>query len=132
MELTRPYKGKRYQTTLQKEDLKNALGKDFKNLGNLDYISGWFFKASELTKDKRYRFAFVTTSSICEGQQVSILWPKILKNGNRISFAYRPFKWKNLAKSNSAVTVVIIGIDNNLSSEARLYEEDLNGPISND
>ena len=125
-----PYKGKRYQTTLQKEDLKNALGKDFKNFGNLDYISGWFFKASELTKDKRYRCAFVTTSSICEGQQVSILWPKILKNGNRISFAYRPFKWKNLAKSNSAVTVVIIGIDNNLSSEALLYEEDLNGQIS--
>ena len=80
-------------------------------LKKLDYISGWFYKATHLIYGKNAQYAFVTTNSINQGEQVSILWSVLLQYG-QISFAYQSFKWNNSAAHNAGVTVTIIGFSN--------------------
>jgi hypothetical protein len=65
--------------------------------------------------------AFVTTSSICEGLQVSVLWPHILRDGAELKFAHRPFSWANLAAHNAGVTVVIVGLSRARYAQKQLY-----------
>ncbi len=99
-----PYKGSRNQTSDQKEDLKNIFKTKYKSL---DYVSGWFLKASQfIEKFPSTACAFVSTNSITQGEQVALLWPKILKNILEISFAHTSFQWKNSAKDPAAVIVV--------------------------
>ena len=125
-----PYKGTRYQTGEQKKELQDALGRDFPNGASLDYIAGWIFKSAELCRLKNFRCALVSTSSICEGQQASILWPRVFEGGNRIFFAHRPFAWKNLASHNAAVTVIIVGLENGSSRDACIYSSEDGEAIS--
>src|SRR5690606_39217777 len=55
-------------------------------------------------------FAFVTTNSICQGEQVSLLWPELFSLDVEIFFAHSSFKWKNLAAKNAGVTCVVVGV----------------------
>ena len=71
--------------------------------------------------------AFVSTNSICQGQQVPILWPLIFKTGHEISFAHTSFKWANLASHNAGVTVAIIAISNHVGRGRKLYTLDSKG-----
>ena len=73
---------------------------------NLDFVCGWYKKASDLINGTPTRCAFVSTNSITQGEQVAILWPRL---DVEINFAYRTFKWHNEAKGNAAVHCVIIG-----------------------
>jgi len=109
-----PYKGARWQTADQKSDMLANLGK-INGVGNLDYISIWFKKASEYIKDTRAEYCFVTTNSICQGQSVSLLWPHVLIENLEIGFAYSSFKWQNNAKDQAGVTVTIISLRNNVT-----------------
>lgn len=103
-----PYLGSRNQSKDQKEDLKLVSPK----YKSLDYIAVWFIKGSEyLGKNPIAGLAFVSTNSITQGEQVSILWPNILDT-KEISFAHTSFKWVNSARSNAGVTCVIIGLRN--------------------
>lgn len=104
-----PYLGARKQSKIQKSDLASALG-ELKGKNSLDYIAGWFIKGAQYIKESASELAFVTTNSICQGEQVSIIWPNIFKKGCTISFAYKSFKWRNNAKNNAGVTVSIIGL----------------------
>jgi len=106
-----PYLGSSMQNKEQKSDLAFVC-EEFKNYKNLDYISCWFLKGSEYIKDINARLAFVSTNSICQGEQVALLWPCVLKNSLEIGFAHTSFKWKNNAKHNAGVIVVIIGLRN--------------------
>lgn len=106
-----PYLGARLQNDEQKSDMAFAMQKDIA-FNNLDYIGCWFYLATNFIKDSNARFAFVTTNSICQGEQVSLIWKYILKCGVEIFFAYSSFKWFNNAKYNAGVTVSIIGIRN--------------------
>ena len=65
--------------------------------------------------------AFVSTNSICQGQQVPILWPLVFNTGNKIVFAHTSFKWANLASHNAGVTVVIVGLSSQDKTARRLY-----------
>ncbi len=65
--------------------------------------------------------AFVSTNSICQGQQVPILWPLIFKTGHEIAFAHTSFKWANLASHNAGVIVAIIGISTNAGKLRYLF-----------
>jgi len=105
-----PYYGSRRQQELQKLDLKQLAGATIQKWKSLDYVSGWLLKAASYTKIEPCRFAFVCTSSISEGLQVSLVWPHVLGGRQEIYFAHRPFKWSNLAKSNAGVSVVIVGV----------------------
>lgn len=106
-----PYKGSRKQSEQQKQDMKEVAGK-LKNYKSLDYISIWFIKSSiYISNNPCARICFVSTNSITQGEQVSILWDSILKD-KEIFFAYKSFKWKNSAKDNAGVTVIIVSIQN--------------------
>lgn len=107
-----PYLGSSLQDSEQKEDMKIAIGDTCKGYKKLDYIAVWFIKAAEYCKQSDASYAFVSTNSISQGEQVALLWPIIFNNGLEIKFAYTSFKWSNNAKSNAAVTVVIIGVGN--------------------
>lgn len=119
-----PYYGSRKQEIAQKDDLKALCGRDFDKWKSLDYVAGWMLLARKYMESSDAEAAFVTTSSICEGLQVSVLWPHLLRNDVTIKFAHRPFSWSNLAANNAGVTVVIVGLTKARYSQRRLYIDD--------
>ncbi|MHB8149816.1 MAG: class I SAM-dependent DNA methyltransferase, partial [Desulfobulbia bacterium] len=104
-----PYVWSNDQSLGQREDMKIVLG-GIKNYKYLDYVCCWFYKASRYIQSTSLKYAFVSTNSITQGQQVEIFWPSIYHMGNRIFFAYQPFRWGNSAKNNAGVTCIIVGI----------------------
>ena len=72
--------------------MERVFGKKVK-CGQLDYACAWFKKAAEFMDDTKIEAAFVSTSSISQGEQPAILWKELFKHGTEIDFAYRPFKW---------------------------------------
>ena len=104
-----PYLGSKNLNEKQRED--NEI--NFQNDGKtLDYISIWFKRASEyiISLSNLSSYAFVSTNSICQGEQVALLWPKVLKNNLYINFAHKSFKWQNNAKNKANVVVIIVGV----------------------
>ena len=118
-----PYSGSRNQNKNQKNDLKIVLKSKYKSL---DYISAWFIKASKFISSNSSA-AFVSTNSICQGEQVDLLWSRIFDLNVEISFAYQSFKWSNNAKSKAGVTVVIIGIEKTNNKSKFIFS---NGTVS--
>ncbi|KUP91409.1 class I SAM-dependent DNA methyltransferase [Tritonibacter horizontis] len=118
-----PYLGSKWQSAEQKEDLGRIFEGRTKSWKSLDYVAGWFMKAADYGLHTPTVSAFVSTNSICQGLQVSILWPLIFKTGHEIAFAHTSFKWANLASHNAGVTVAIVAISNHLSSARKLYSE---------
>ena len=116
-----PYLGSTWQTDEQKADLEAIFAKRAKNWKSLDYVAGWFMRAADYGSKVQAAAAFVSTNSICQGSQVSILWPLIFANGQEIAFAHTSFKWANLASHNAGVTVVIVGITGRAGKARRLF-----------
>ncbi len=106
-----PYLGSRNQVKEQKEDMDFSISM-IKSYRKLDYISIWIYKSADYIKGYNAKSAFVSTNSVCQGEQVGILWPSIFNLKIEIDFAYTNFKWTNNAKKNAGVTVVIIGLRN--------------------
>ena len=116
-----PYQGVKYQSPEQKSDLESVFSAYAKNWKSLDYVAGWFMKAARYGMAANCDVAFVATNSICQGQQVAVLWEAIYATGFRIHFAHSSFKWTNLASHNAGVTVVIVGISARQKRVKRLY-----------
>lgn len=116
-----PYLGSTWQSTEQKEELERIFGSHTSTWKSLDYVAGWFMKAAEYGTQTDAAAAFVSTNSICQGQQVPILWPLIFQTGHEIAFAHTSFKWSNLASHKAGVTVVIVGISNHAGKVRRIY-----------
>jgi N-6 DNA Methylase len=125
-----PYKGSKWQSDEQKKDLGQVLGMWTKEWRPLDYVAGWFMKAARYSGEESVRIAFVSTNSICQGQQVAILWPLIFSFGLRISFACTSFTWSNLASNKAGVTVVVVGIDRGRSNMPFLMSVDSDGVLT--
>lgn len=115
-----PYLGARLQDDHQKEDITYVLGA-IRGYNNLDYIAIWFYKAKKYIEGFNSKFAFVSTNSICQGEQVALIWPQILTDNIEIDFSYQSFKWTNNAKGNAGVTVVIIGVRNKSNNLKYLF-----------
>lgn len=124
-----PYLGSTWQSAEQKEDLSRVFDMHTKSWKSLDYVAGWFMKAVDYGKHTETVTAFVSTNSICQGQQVPILWPLIFKSGHSISFAHTSFKWSNLASHNAGVIVAIIGISRHSEPIRKLYSSNNQGDI---
>jgi len=122
-----PYLGSTWQSNEQKDDLKLVFGGRTKLWKSLDYVAGWFMKATDYGAQTTSAAAFVSTNSICQGQQVPILWPLIFETGHEIAFAHTSFKWANLASHNAGVTVAIVGISNHAGKVRHLFSIDDNG-----
>ncbi|VVT29012.1 Lactate dehydrogenase [Roseovarius sp. EC-HK134] len=116
-----PYLGSTWQSTEQKEDLQRIFGGRTKSWKSLDYVAGWFMKAADYGLHTPTVSAFVSTNSICQGQQVPILWPLIFQTGHEIAFAHTSFKWANLASHNAGVTVAIVAISNHAGPVRKLF-----------
>lgn len=116
-----PYLGSKWQSKEHKADLATIFDGRVKNWKSLDYVAGWFLKATDYGQHTSTVAAFVATNSICQGQQVPILWPEIFKSGHEIAFAYTSFKWTNLASYNAGVTVVIVGLSNHAGKLRRMF-----------
>lgn len=116
-----PYLGSTWQTDEQKADLQAIFFQRVNNWKSLDYVAGWFMKAADYGKHTPTTAAFVSTNSICQGQQVPILWPAIFQTGNQIVFAHTSFKWTNLAAHNAGVTVAIVGISTQPSKNRKIF-----------
>lgn len=116
-----PYLGSKWQTREQKEELRRIFEDRTSGWKSLDYVAGWFLKAAEYGEQSNSKAAFVATNSICQGQQVPILWPNIFDLGNQIDFSYTSFKWANLASHNAGVIVVIVGFSNQPDGKKRLF-----------
>lgn len=106
-----PYLGARLQDAEQKKDMDFVFNK-LKKYRDLDYINCWIYKGAEYISGLNAKCAFVTTNSICQGQQVPLIWPHIISKGIEIDFAHQSFKWTNNAKGNAGVTVIIVGLRN--------------------
>ena len=104
-----PFLGKHYQSSQQKAELV-AVFSGVKSASDLDYVAAWYRKATEyMINNSTIRTAFVSTNSITQGEQVSLLWPDLLKRGISINFAHRTFQWNSEASGKAAVHCVIIG-----------------------
>ena len=102
-----PFVGARMASPEQKAELL-AVFDGTKNAGNLDYVTCWYRKAAEFIQGTRIEVAFVSTNSICQGEQAALLWePLAARFGVKINFAHRTFKWSNEARANAAVFCVI-------------------------
>ncbi len=117
---------------IMKQSQRDQIIKQFDNVaggGTLDYVTGWYIKAAKYIQDTKIKVAFVSTNSIVQGEQTSILWGRMLnKYGIKIHFAHRTFKWSNEAKGNAAVYCVIVGFANYDTIEKRIFEyEDIKG-----
>jgi hypothetical protein len=116
-----PYLGFTWQSSEQKSDLQAIFEGRTRSWKSLDYVAGWFIKAADFGTRTNAVAAFVSTNSICQGEQVPILWPLVFATGNEIAFAHTSFKWANLASHNAGVTVAIVGISNHAGNVRRLF-----------
>lgn len=101
-----PFVGYAYQSTEQKADLQAIYSK----AKNLDYVAGWYFKAAAYMRQTVIRAAFVSTNSICQGEQVASMWKPLMQEYDvHIDFAYRTFVWDSEANLKANVHCVIVG-----------------------
>lgn len=124
-----PYLGSKWQTEQHKRELKAIFATKTAGWKSLDYVAGWFMKAAEYGMRTKASAAFVSTNSICQGQQVPILWPLIFSTGHEISFAHTSFKWANLAANSAGVTVAIIAISGDAGGVRKLYSLEGDGNL---
>ncbi len=119
-----PFVGAKFQSQTQREQVRKIAGLGGSG-GTLDYVAAWFIKAGQFVKvNPRIRVAFVSTNSICQGEQVAQLWPILFDRfGLEIAFAHRTFSWGSEARGKAHVHVVIVGLAhrNNEPAEKRLF-----------
>jgi hypothetical protein len=117
-----PFIGSKIMTQTQRDQIV----REFENVtgcGVLDYVTGWYVKAAKYMQGTQIKTAFVSTNSIVQGEQTSILWGTLLNKYHvKIHFAHRTFKWSNEAKGNAAVFCVIIGFANVDTTKKRIFE----------
>lgn len=104
-----PFIGKQVQSEQQENDMQLVM-QAVAGGNSLDYVAAWYVKAAQYMKaNHSIRTAFVSTNSITQGEQVSVLWGHLMNEGVKIHFAHRTFKWTNEARGKAAVFCVIVG-----------------------
>ena len=115
-----PFLGARVMSAEQKNDLIAVFGAKWKNIGNMDYVTGWYMKSLEMMRiNPSVRAALVSTNSITQGEQVANLWRPLMEAGVHIDFAYRTFVWDSEANLKAHVHCVIVGFSTCLSERKR-------------
>ena len=127
-----PFIGARQMDASQKEDVISIFGEKWKNVGNLDYVCCWYMKAFQSTRIGHPHIAFVSTNSICQGEQVANLWQPLVEKGLRIDFAHRTFRWDSEASMKAHVHCVIVGFShkNELEKKYLLFDNDKVSKVS--
>lgn len=120
-----PYAGSVYQTDSQKDDMAHVFAPVLATYKDLDYVAAWLFKGASYCRLTNAQCAFVTTNSICQGEQVAMLWPLVFGLDIEIAFAHQSFKWRNNASNNAAVTCIVVGIRPRQKAPKTLYSGDI-------
>ena len=115
-----PYLGSAKQNDIQKKDLEINFSQ-YQNYKNLDYIACWFIRGANYIQGINAKLAFVSTNSICQGEQVEMLWPHVFDLNIEYSFVYNSFKWSNNAKKNAGVSCIILGLRNLCNTPKFIY-----------
>jgi hypothetical protein len=118
-----PFVGAKHQSEFQRAQVRRIAGLG-KSGGTLDYVAAWFLKAARYGQGHNVPFAFVSTNSIAQGEQVAQLWPTLLdRNGMEIAFAHQTFAWGSEARGKAAVHVIVTGLEprNAARSVKRLF-----------
>lgn len=104
-----PFSGGMYMGASQKNEIREIFS-EVKGAGELDYVCAWYQRAAEYTLGTKIHSAFVSTNSICQGEQVITFW-KYMKQKYPITFnfAYSTFVWDSEAATKAKVHCVIIG-----------------------
>ena len=118
-----PFVGARLMSQAQKDDMILVFGDKWKNVGNLDYVSCWYKKATDYMQGTNICTALVSTNSITQGEQVPILWKPLFKQGIHIDFAHRTFRWDSEASIKAHVHCVIVGFSYT-NKPKRLYSSE--------
>ena len=118
-----PFVGARLMNDEQKADIFEIF-KGWNNIGNLDYVTGWYKKAADYIKNTNIYAAFVSTNSICQGEQVPLLWKPLFDEKIRINYAYRTFRWDSEASSKAHVHCIIVGFSCIDKDVKIIYEND--------
>ena len=117
-----PFVGTRLQSQQQKSNQAD-IWKGFKGGVLVDFVTNWFVLGSRYVNQYSCHLAFVSTNSITQGDQPSVLWQMISQYGVEISFAHRTFAWNNESSGQAAVHCVVIGIARKgMFREKRLWE----------
>ena len=120
-----PFLGARIMSSEQKDDLISVFGANWKNIGNMDYVTGWYKKSLEMMQvNPQIRAALVSTNSITQGEQVANLWRPLMKAGIHIDFAWRTFIWDSEANQKAHVHCVIVGFSCCFECQRRIFEGD--------
>lgn len=123
-----PFVGNSRLSEEQKQDRQKIFSN---NGGDLDYVACWYKKAADFIKDENIRCAFVSTNSICQGQQVMPLWQPLMNDGIKINFAHRTFVWDSESNSKAHVYCVIVGFSRQDISPAFIYSKNQKIPADN-
>ncbi len=116
-----PFIGSKYQTKAQRAEIA-AVSQGVKSAGILDYVAGWYLLAARYIQETDIEVAFVSTNSITQGEQVGVLWKRLIAQGVEINFAHRTFQWNSEARGKAAVHCVIIGFALAGRKTKRIYE----------
>ena len=117
-----PFVGGMIQSKEQKQDMISVFGNKLKGLGELDYVAAWYrVTANLMNENPALSAAFVSTNSISQGEQVSILWEPLSKDGIIINFAHQTFVWDSESNSKAHVHVVIVGFSKKDSKDKVIY-----------
>ncbi len=123
-----PFVGTKLMSKAQKEDTKLILGK-LKDYGVLDYVACWYKIAADYITNTNINCAFVSTNSICQGEQVAPLWKPLFSEGITINFAHKTFRWDSEASIKAHVHCIIVGFSKyNLNIQKKIFE---NGRVIN-
>jgi type I restriction-modification system DNA methylase subunit len=123
-----PYLGSSLQDKDQKASMTRVF-KSFDNYKNLDFIAAWFKLGADYIRGTKAQLAFVSTNSICQGEQVALLWPYIFEKEVEIGFAHTSFKWTNGARNIAGVTVVIIGLRTPSKTRKYIYDQGVRADV---
>jgi hypothetical protein len=107
-----PFIGKQARSEEQQQDM-DLVFDGWPSYGNLDYVAGWYAKAGAYMRESTTRASLVSTSSICQGEQVELLWGPLFRQGIELNFAHRQFHWTSEAAGAAGVTVIIVGFSHN-------------------
>ncbi len=126
-----PFKGTRKQKPHEKEDLQRVFASETTKWKNVDYVGAWLMKSAQYNDFCDAPFAFVSTNSICQGQQVPITWSILNRRGFKIRFAHKSFTWSNLAQNKAGVTVVVTGVDRARGGSRWIFDGDERREVDN-
>lgn len=127
-----PFVGSKYSTPEQKKDMDVVFSPYTKKYRKLDFVASWYLLASKFMEGTSIKSAFVSTNSIMQGEQISILWPLIFDMGNEIDFVYKSFIWNNDANLKAHVHCIIVGFSStSVTTNKVIYDNGSESKVSN-